>query len=278
MKTTDGCINWWRSDFPEALWPANNYDNYSDRCITGKHIMAHSKVMICGLARDCQNNLSYNIARIDRLRTFFDDSQVCVYENDSSDSTLYFLERWKDRGGVHIITETLGNKRHEQDHSEERTVDMAYYRNKYLDYAKTQEWDYLIVYDFDLGGGFSYHGICNSFGYNHWDVIGSNSLYYDNHEGRNRRLYYDTWAFRELGKEEHTNVNLNRYDRGDMPIKVNSCFGGLAIYRRETITPGFKYLSGDCDHPTIHRQMRQYGFDIYLNPSQITLYNEQGKR
>ncbi len=198
--------------------------------------MAHANVLICGLARDCETNLIKNIARIDRLRSFFKRAEVFIYENDSIDNTLDYLESWMDRGGVHIKSETLGNIRHEQNHSKERTVDMAYYRNHYLDYAQDNRWwDYLIVFDFDVEGGFSYDGVCNSFGWDMWDVIGSNSLYYDNHNGQPRRLYYDSWAFRKFGKADYKNVNLSQYNRGEKPIKVYSCFGGLAIYNRNSL-------------------------------------------
>lgn len=277
MKTIEGSTKWWLSNFPEALWPVScDHEIYRDKCILGKTKMANSSVLICGLARDCEDTLVKNIARIDRLKAFFKKSKVFVYENDSSDKTADILYDWWCEGNITLVTEDLNNIRHEQDHSHKRTVDMAYYRNKYLKFAAKEQWDFMIVYDFDLEGGFSYEGVCNSFGYDEWDVIGSNSLYYDNHSGQNRRLYYDSWAFREFNDEEYKDVNLKRYERGEAPIEVFSCFGGLAIYKRDCVRPEYQYKAGDCDHPTLHKQMRRDGYKVFLNPSQITLYNEHG--
>jgi hypothetical protein len=158
---------------------------------------------------------------------------------------------------------------------------MAYARNKYLDYARRfaqqQRINYLIIVDTDLQGGWSYHGVLNSLGHKDWDIIGSNSLYYYTSEDKVVRLFYDSWAFRALGNPEEIEdktVNVFKFHRGEDLIQVNSCFGGLGIYKPHILYLNVDYTEDDCDHPTLHNALCEKGCKIFLNPSQITLYNK----
>jgi hypothetical protein len=94
--------------------------------------------------------------------------------------------------------------------------------------------------------------------------------------GKHERLYYDTFAWRYHNDPTvyTEKVNLMKYNRGDDLVQVDSCFGGLAIYKRDVITDDLQYQAHDCDHPTLHAQIRANGHDnIFMNPNQITLYS-----
>ena len=60
------------------------------------------------------------------------------------------------------------------------------------------------------------------------------------------------------------------------PIEVDSAFGGLGIYRREAFLAG-RYAGTDdsaggidvADHTPYHRELRQKGFRIFINPALI---------
>ena len=68
---------------------------------------------------------------------------------------------------------------------------------------------------------------------------------------------------------------------GDEPVAVQSCFGGMAIYRGE-LFEGCEYSSndGDCEHVHLHRCMAlnhpKAGF--YMLPSMRLVYDlDQGE-
>lgn len=277
-------VSMYISSFPESMYPpTNSPGQYAGRVIHGAKVLKESKVLICGTARNCDHVLPYTVSRIEHLREMCGYSEVFVFENDSTDNTKQSLQKWaREKSGVHIRSEKWGIPSL-QDLSYERTAYMAKARNKYLDFVmKTFDlWDYVIIMDFDLEGGFSYEGVCNSIGYEgDWDVMGSNGLLYRRREGDGEmeRLFYDAWAFRKLGHPEphdFTDINLLLYSRGQEPIEVDSVFGGLAIYKGECFEYDFyRYKSGDCDHPTLHRQLKNEGRKVFLNPSQITLYSK----
>lgn len=237
--------------------------------------MLHSSCLIAGLARNLGIHVRYATSRINYLRRLFNSSDVIIYSNDNDDDTLYALSK----EDYILLNENLSKKFHGSTTEIERYIDMAYYRNRYLDYIreywKRYDFDYLIVLDTDVLGGYSYDGIANSVSYLNGQIgsIGSNSLIYQD----NKRLYYDSLAYRRLnaiGKHSDSEINLLHYNRGEPLIQLQSCFGGLAIYNYATIyNSGIRYDEYDCDHVTLNQQLIELGYNVYLNPSMITLYS-----
>lgn len=274
------------SQFPEALFRTakEDYAVYESRVNRGFGIASSSNVVICGLARDIRQHIPYLYNRIEHLGRFFNDYSVVIVENDSIDGTRTELNqiqqenyRWM------IIGERQGKIRHEQDKSLRRRIDMAFYRNQYLEYINKnfghplfpKQPDYLIVIDTDLYGGYSYEGILNSLGYEQpWDFMGSNGILFRTRDNHFERLFYDTWAFRKYGSWNDVGKegNLFLWERGDEPERVFSCFGGLGIYKWESVK-NLRYNATDCDCVTLHKTMIHYGYNLFINPSQITLYN-----
>lgn len=279
--------HWYYSHFPESQFLCKNElkKDYQNKIILGHSIAQNKNVLICGIVRNSESILKYGLPRIERLGSLFKNYHVYLYENDSTDSTKRILRDWGDDTDEKstIVTEDVGTPIFNDLRGEERRKHMANARNKYLDFAReycdNNHVNFLIILDIDIEGGWSYHGILNSFGHNHWDIIGSNSLYYEKNKdtGRPQRLYYDSWAYRELGKPEaleDTDANLFRFNRGEDLVPVNSCFGGLTICKPFFLYEDINYTSEDCDHTTIHNKLTEEGYKIFLNPSQITLYNK----
>ena len=273
-------IEWYRAQFPESqfLVAEDNRTKYVDKVINGHIAAKQSKVLICGIVRNAEPILRHTIARIKMLGSFFEHYHVILYENDSQDNTKEILISTIDKH-FWLMSENVNPPPFRDSHGIDRRRWMAKARNKYVEiarsYMKNNSVDYVIVLDTDLEGGWSYHGILNSLGHFNWDGIGSNSIYYRQHKGTWLRLFYDSWAYRELGHlESHDDhkVNLLKFNRGEPLKEVHSCFGGLAIYKPWCIQSA-QYSEDDCDHPTFHTQLRQQGAKIYLNPSQITIYN-----
>ena len=79
------------SQFPESLMiQSSPIDFYSD-VSNGQRACESSSVVFCGLCRDVENILPYNIARIEKTREFFKESSVVIVENDSVDKTKDIL-------------------------------------------------------------------------------------------------------------------------------------------------------------------------------------------
>lgn len=292
-------MRWWAYKFPESLFQCRlgiEKLEYAHYCINGYNIAKNSKVLFLSTARNVESTFLSTVYRLEYLASMFKDYFVFVYENDSTDDTKLLLNDWCNHNkNVGVLRENLNIQHVGSIKSAIRTKYMADARNKYLEFARNFRqhdlfsFDYVIIFDFDLRGGWSYEGIFNSIGHTddvvNWDMVGSNGLLYRKVCNKSpirdhvviERLHFDSWAYREFGKPEETDpvaTNLLLYNRGESLVRVNSCFGGLAIYKPRFLDEAdVWYTEGDCDHATLNNQLAHRGYNLYLNPSQIVLYS-----
>lgn len=272
------------SVFPDWLFPTSveSWSEYRRLVELGQSRMRGAKVVICGLARDVADILPQSIARIERLGEHFADYRVVIYENDSRDATPALLADWTERNHrVQAMRERIGDPINPTARCLRRAARMANYRNRCLEVVRSQfaDFDYVIVVDTDLQGGWSDDGVANTFGHEAWDFVGSNGIIFKR-QGRdlNVPIQFDAWAFRRNGDFAAlttTAVNCLRWQRGESLAPVTSCFGGFGVYRMPALLSA-RYAGWDCEHIPLHFAMRRNGFHrVFLNPSQITLYGRR---
>ncbi len=271
------------ADFNERAFPCavEHTQSYYDHLSLGKERMSQSRVIICGLAYNISHCLPNTLARIEKLGAAFQSHKTVLFENASTDGTHYMLSEWASQNSDYVLlSEPLARPYWKSSTAPERMRYMAECRNHYLDYITTlsEEYDYVIVMDTDLPLGFSYQGVENSFGHNHWDMIGSNGLMIHPAEGlaAGKKLHYDAWAYRSADADPDLDlekVNTLNFERGQPLRPVNSCFGGIAIYSHSAFVGGARYAGDECEHVTFHASMKKSGFArLFLNPSQLVLY------
>jgi hypothetical protein len=142
--------------------------------------------------------------------------------------------------------------------------------------------DYVGVVDTDVIGGWSPDGVASTFGHDEWDFVGSNGIIYKRKGwNANATVQYDAWAYRQDAAFTPLTtkyVNHMQYKRGENMVPVTSCFGGLGFYKMDAYLAG-TYEGGDIEHVSLHRSMRERGFDkTFLNPSQIVVYGRKPRR
>lgn len=264
----------------------------------GKVLMRNSSVSICSIVRDCGRNLERNIPRVEYLRKFFKSSEVIVFENDSKDNTLKLLLKWeKDSTNVNVFTEKFKEETipfsspgdANPYFSRHRIEKMTKYRNKYLEYINNNgfERDFVIVIDLDISG-FRIDGLVNSFGFfPGWDCISANGI---SLSSKLSWQYHDSYALIEHQRidETQTEDSIRAYrskysflKRGMPLIKVDSAFGGIAIYRWSSIKGIYYSCLNNSDtrvqckseHVGLHKAMIQNGYSaICINPSMMVKY------
>lgn len=270
--------------FPEDLFATTPelWSDYRQLVALGQNRMEQATAVICGLARDVAEILPVTMARIERIGERFADYRVVIYENDSCDDTRSLLLAWAQRNPrVQIIVETIGDPVNPCARCLQRAARMANYRNRCLDVIRSDysDFDYTLVLDTDLKGGWSYDGIANTFGHDNWDFVGSNGIIFKRlGSNLNVPIQYDAWAFRL--DENFTalptgSVNVMQWQRGQSLVPVTSCFGGLGIYRMPALLSA-RYSGWDSEHIPLHQAMRHNGFHrMFINPSQIALYGRR---
>lgn len=206
----------------------------------------NEKVLICGVAKNCESgfeNLYFNILNFSKL---FRDYRVIIYENNSLDQTkLLFRSMANCNSRVTFIEEDLSDLTLKQlcpKQGNYRTEYIARARNIVLNYALHSQFDdykYLIMLDLDGFSLINPNEIKDSIdnAQQDWDAIFANGS-------------YDIYAFRSnecrfgpelLGRDNWMDIHpqYGRYLAKKLQdgnwLKVNSAFGGLAIYKRESV-------------------------------------------
>lgn len=251
--------------------------------------MQDKKFLIVGTVKNCSKTLFNTINCIDKAFSKTLKYKFFLVESDSTDNTSEILRNLKKKR-KDFDFESCGFLKYKLPNRTER---IAYCRNKYLNYLfknSIYKWvDYLVVADFD--------GVCSSLNernlsscweHDGWDVMTSNNkgLYYDIYA-----LRHDIWSPNNCWeyKKALIEIGYNHFDaerqavKGRMIkinpnaelIKVNSAFGGLAIYKKIAIPRDALYKGKDnngqliCEHVIFNSFITSIGGNIYINPQLI---------
>ena len=252
-------------------------------------------IIICGIVRNAERGLKRNIPEIKRLCQMSKGYKVFVYENDSTDMTKKLLKEWHDSDPANVFV-SLNDTSAQPTipsvsdvpsinpfYSQKRIDKMAKLRNAYMQFVDDMGWsaDYFVVVDLDVAR-ISADNIMSSFVREDWDAV---TAFGYSTSPKLKRRYHDTYALTELGDEENPQTeekiikNSKKYanlNNDNHWVRVFSAFGGLAIYRFESIK-GVRYealknndprVQVKCEHYSIYYQMKRRGFDrVYINPS-----------
>jgi hypothetical protein len=247
------------------------------------------KILIAGLARNCRNTLVPSIRQLQTL--FGPDVSLSFFlvESDSTDGTQQLLEKLA-REIPRFNHQALGNLVPEIPN---RILRIANCRNQYLRYLRDQltsgnRIEYLVVADFDgVNSRISPPQTIEQ-------LFSRDTIVSSNQKGR----YYDILALRasswveedyrtSISKDPNNRNRLNRLtgylnfvsskqrliSKNDPPIKVESAFGGLAIYpthllddckyEPKELSPGV----WECEHVGFNAQALKNGGQMIILPS-----------
>ena len=209
------------------------------------------KAIICGVCKNVSSNLPIMIRSIEEIGDLFAEYSVCIYENNSTDSTVQILRDWeRSNARVTIISENLSREELLRS-GESRTWDNMPFRTEVIARARNivlervlsstfEDYKYVFMLDMDFKTQFDIKGIIHSLNVKtEWDAICANGI---TDEGKT----YDRFALRDyfmpfgpelLGDEwwRHVMVSPLILKRDSKLKPVYSAFGGLTIYKRSSI-------------------------------------------
>lgn len=215
--------------------------------------LQNEKVLICGVAKNCEEGFEEFIQNVLNLSERVKDYKVIVYENNSKDQTKNLYGSWsKCSNKILFVSEDLPPnfiKNFIPNIGNFRTEFIARARNKVLSLALDINYDdykYVIMTDLDNPQLWNIEELVKSIEnpQYEWDAVFANGA-------------YDIYAFRadecNYGPELLGNKNwmdiypsygrfLVQRLKNQTWYKVNSAFGGLAIYKRSSLKGS--YYSG----------------------------------
>ena len=262
-----------------------------------------SNILLVGTVSNVAKTIEKELETVIKALDSFDKIDIFLVESDSSDNSVEILKRIQ-QGNKNFTFITKG---HLSNRYPNRIARIAYCRNIYVEFIKknldTNLWQYVAVADLDgMNKKLKRKAIDTCFKTKvKWDGIMANQKYgyYDIYALR-ARGWAETDCFSELQKLKILNPklkvsqnsivnfisNFNYFDnlrniaifskmriiaRKSPPIKVESAFGGFAIYKSHVfLNSDYKSLNyEESEHVEFHKKLTKIGFSFFINPALI---------
>ena len=279
-------------------------DSAAARAIKGRRVMSVTRAVIGAIGFNVGPSLGPIWELLQETASAFAlGSRIVVFENDSTDGTAQVLRGLCEaEARATCAIEVLGNHGAGANGADSpvRFEILASCRNRLVDLARSSDGtihaDVIMLVDLDVlevgwlppqtpfagtaGAGWTLDGIATTFTdglepphtnpHHSWAAVCSNSVWLDG------RRHYDTLAYRNGRATGNTLVDISRrhalmYDtfKGPSWIPVESCFGGLAIYRVGVFNR-CAYSGGDCEHVMLHNCVKDHQVGrIFVNPLMV---------
>jgi hypothetical protein len=278
-------------------------DEYKDKIQSGYDIASTKRLLILCLARDVEYNVEMSRNKLESIGKDFLEYNIVLFENDSDDDSRLLLQRWMDdNDNVELMDccdlgscDCLLNNAKGYDIgtiASGRIDKMRYYRELLLRYAteKYSNYDYVMIYDFDISGVVYKDGLMTSFSNEKdWDMVFASGLTSMPKLISNKLLLYDGIPYLPDNIEYDNMLSLKNLANmqnklmenkvGDNLVKCKSGFNGMAIYRMECMLNS-SYVNDTnryCEHNDLHNDMYNKGYDqVYYNPSMVLFIGQGG--
>lgn len=254
-------------------------------------------VIIVGIAKDVEKSLDADYTRIQNVFSNLSEKvSWFIVESNSIDNSVAKLNATKN-SYENFDFKSLGTMRGHHP----RFVHMAESRNEYLSEIRTsikyKSADYVAIVDLNnLNNELSVEAVRSCFQRSDWDVCtaNQNGPYYDIWA-----LRHDLWSPNDCWQAHHFLRNngvrpekalyaavqsrMLRIPPGADWIKVDSAFGGLALYKRWTLDEGFYSATTQtgqsvCEHLSLHESITNRGGRIFVNPKMVnTSYTDHSE-
>lgn len=271
----------------------HTYNHKIDVCILdcGEKHLQNSSIVFCGLIKNASENIDNAKRNIYSVVKKCKRYKVILLENDSKDNTREKLLQWVSEDinvvvlgcGVNVKKCSINDIKNvnDKDYGKRRIDKMIYLRNIYLRYIyeNYSDYDYTIVYDYDLKlvcykDGL-YKAFYNLYTDNSINVLSPYAFKYFNFWLYEWYRLLDSYAFvkeNPQDKDDYLDDSKKRTycdkiaKKGKL-FKVTSSFGAMNIYRMSALLQKYyrTYEIGDkavCEHVCLHMDIG----NVYVDP------------
>lgn len=271
----------------------------------GRVKASQKKIVIAGLARNIRKRLEFNIPILEQIGSKFQDYQIVIFENDSTDGTRDLIKSWSSQNKHVVLLDCcdLGDcdcqlkEKNLYDlgaMTQARIDKMAFFRNRYLEYIQTNlsDYDYMLVIDLDIEGSTNIDGIYHTIAHRNWDMVALNGRTQLPGTFGTLTNAYDALAYRSINEIKATeNINFGNWfqkwwqmnrlitSSGEKMVPVKSAFNGAGLYQIKSILGTKYYTLSNSEHIGLHQSMSDANHGaIFINPLWLGYMGYQGPR
>lgn len=270
------------------------------------------RCVVVGCLKNSSEFLFPVINNLEKISGLFDDVSFIFVENDSIDSTKSIISAWGRNQKRFKMYSLDGLDQYEKN----RTLRLEIARNAYISAIKQDKslhsFEYMIVMDMDDRGAYPLNADLVSKALEFLDQKSEHAAVFANQPVK----YYDLWALRHpqlcpfdfwhevLMQALHFPSDQEAFEEVysklpkcipvDMPpIKVESAFGGLGIYKMNYVLNNkahyigheYKYFVGEsmvfsklqtCEHVSFHRGILAQGGQMFILPYLVNSDQDTG--
>ena len=275
---------------------------YKESIENGYKNAKNKTIVLAALARDVELRTPDSIVKMEKTGECFKDYRIVIFENDSKDKSRELLSEWSKKNNKVILMDCCDEGscecklKNENSYKlgwagKKRIEKMRHYREKILRYTTKNfsDFDYYLLYDFDLQGGIYLDGLITSFSKDDWDMVFARGLQSMPQITKKRLILYDSLPYipdyMDFNHKRNLQYMFNKFDKdlgkknvGSKFIKCKSGFNGLSIYNMKSIIDK-SYTKSDfyCEHIDLHYDMYNKGNDkIFYNPNMIMFAGQPG--
>ncbi len=246
-----------------------------------------ARILVCGTAKNVEKKLDNFFHVMSSSFVNFKEVRYLVCESFSTDKTREKLKSLQQSGfSLEILDPPQSSKSHDL-----RTARIAAAREAIRKRVSDaySEFDLVVMADMDgVNRSLNSSIVDTIWDFSGWDAVFANQSF----------KYYDIWALRAKGWNESDcweeffelretlgdrkarriaiKKKMKRISPGSRPIKVDSAFGGLGIYKMDHFLAGtYQGLTEKgqeiCEHVTFHQSMQSNQAELFILPSLINL-------
>lgn len=262
---------------------------------------AQSKIAICCLVRNNAKIVNKSKIRLEHIGKYFKDYKIIMFENDSDDNTRELLKEWRKENSNVILLDCCddGNCDCKLKHmtgysfgynSSQRLSRMARFRENYLNYVKKSlnDYDYMLVVDFDLNGNADINGLFDSIAKDDWGAIFCNGRTSMPGSFGAMTIPYDSLAYLdENSGYENVQVSLSSLSYNTLSMiymtatthfgRVKSAFNGYGLYKIKILND-CSYIGNDslCEHINLANCIDKKNEKMFINSKWQGYFDRQG--
>lgn len=279
-----------------------NTHKYKESIRNGYNNASNKTIVLASLARNVELRTPDSIAKMEEIGKCFIDYRVVIFENDSDDNSRKLLNDWSEKNDKVILMDCCDKgscdcKLKKEDSYElgwagkKRIEKMRLLREELLRYSTKNfsDFDYYLLYDFDLQGGLYLDGLITSFEKDDWDMIFARGLQSMPQITKKKLILYDSLPYipsnMSFKHKKSLKYMFDKFDKdlgknkvGSKFILCKSGFNGLAIYNMKSIVDK-SYTNSNfyCEHIDLNYDMYRNGNNkIYYNPNMIMFAGQPG--